>query len=160
MLKVVSFYQIISALVVLVMVLLKIPVVFTNDVEPSAIFMFILLFFIAVFYLFSNVYFLLAKLHFKTVLLKWNFYISSLQILTISLIGVSYDFVFGIRIMPYFSYGEIMDFRLMIDSFDSQISIFYKQSSVILFGINLIPLFLSIIYWRQFIKSKAVLDNQ
>ncbi len=150
MIRIVNGYQIISNLVILILFFIKTKVLFNIDISTTAILIFILLLFNGLFLLGSNIYLLMGKNKFRVNLLKWNYYLNAIQIFSFSLLGLSFDFVFGIRIMPYFSYGEIMDLRIMIDSFDSIFSLFYKESSVILFGINIVPLFFATIFYRQY----------
>jgi hypothetical protein len=151
MLKIIATYQMLSSIIILFMHLFRGPalIIKSNDLLDVLFYLFFL--FLAIFFMVTNLYFLYDKTKYKANFLKWNFLITIFQVLSLSIIGYSFDFVFGLRAMIYFLFDESMDLRLYFDFFDAQLKIFNKDSSAILIGVNIIPLFLSIVYFKNYL---------
>ncbi len=149
MFKAINIYQIVICTLNLVMFVFSIPEIFKTG---SDYFVLIILFSIGSFLVYTNCYLLSGNLKKRLTFLKVNLYINLLQVLTFSLLGVSYDFVFGPRVMPYLSYGSSIDVRFFADFLNTRLSLFYKPSSVILIGINFIPLIVLILLSIEYKK--------
>lgn len=149
MLKIVSVYQIIIWLVSLAFLVKDV----ISSVLMNSVFFTLLTMILAVFsviFIYVNVCVLFeCKIKYFQTFLKINLWTNFLQIFHLSLLGVTYYIAIGLHILIYYSYGDIQEFRLGLDYFQTKFGLNFNASNMIIIGINLIPLLLFIFFNRK-----------
>lgn len=152
MVRLINIYQIFSSTLLLFMFVMRIPNLYNEGLTFDTILILFTLILFSASLIYTNWYLLTDKMKWRIKFLKFNQYINLFQVFTLSLFGFTYDFVFGPKIMPYLSYGSTIDVMFFADFFNTRLSIFYKPSTVILIGVNFIPLVLYILLSNEFKK--------
>lgn len=96
----------------------------------------------------SNIYLLVSKNNIRLIIknLYFNKWLNLIQILNLSLLGVSFYMIIGVRIMAYYIYDNTQRFELNYGFFRFQAGISYAKSDIIFVGINILPIILFIIF--------------
>ncbi len=150
-LKIANVYQLTIWLISAIYYIFK----FINSILPrkdsiSLVGSFVVLCF-SIIIIYSNIYLLLNKKNIKAILknLHFNKWINLIQILNLSLIGINYYMIIGIRIMAYFIYDNTQKFALEYGFFRFQSELSYLKSDIIFVGINIIPIILYIVFEKS-----------
>jgi hypothetical protein len=99
-------------------------------------------------FIFTNVYLLIFGERYLGRFIKFNKWVSFAQIFQFSVLGIGYYSLIGLEVLPYISYLDTLSIHLKLVSFNIGFVIFFKTEKFtdILFGINLVPLLLFILY--------------
>jgi len=81
--------------------------------------------------------------------LKINLWSNLFQVFHLSLFGLTYYIAIGIHVLLYYIYDTTQDVKIGFNYFTSVFGFNYHESSVIVAGINLIPLLLFVYFYRK-----------
>lgn len=152
MLRIINIYQFISYGILMFLFCSN----FSDNIESNVSFIdtviFFCLFGLCAFLFYTNIYLFIKLEKFKFTYIKINLYVNLLQIITISLLGFSYDFVLGTRVMPYLGYQQTIEIRFLFNLIISRFSLFYTSSTGIFVGINIVPLIIFFLLLKEYDK--------
>jgi|688.fasta_scaffold192198_2 hypothetical protein len=152
MLRIINIYQCISYGTLMFLFCSNFSDVMESNVSLNDTVIFFCLFGLCAFLFYTNIYLYKNKKKFKSTYIKINVYVNLLQIITISVLGFSYDFVLGPRVMPYLGYQQTIDIRFLFNIIISRFSLFYTTSTGIFVGINIVPLIIFFILLKEYDK--------
>jgi hypothetical protein len=159
LLIIVASYSIIASLFVLFYYLKTIIFSF-NEISLSELLVNLLMIFIFIALLITNIYLLFNKNQ-KIFSLKYNIIIYFLQIFHFKFLGLIYEFSSGIEIIAYFSANDSIYFGLKYDFWNILFTLFYRDSiQGFLIGVNLISVLLFISYQRIYKKINRAKTNE
>jgi len=105
--------------------------------------------------LISNLYLLIGNntsKYFKN--LVFNKWLNFLQIINISLLGLSFYLTVGIQILVYYIYDNSQRISLVYGFFKLRLNCTYVESNIIFVGVNILPLFLFFIFNKVIEQKK------
>ena len=147
MLSVICFYEIFSALIGLGKFAYSIIYFSVKNNYPFLVILIgTLLVGVSIFFIYSNFYILIKKEKGRK-LANFNKWINFVQIIQLSIFGITFYFVIGPTLTPYLSYKEEMRFLFEYDTFQLRLALsFVSGNDDIEAGINILPLTLFVLW--------------